>query len=101
SNPEDAQYSEVQSQNTAQFHLAMKKGANTEKLIKQIEKQQEEYPESEFDIIQMSLVSFNNSTITLDIVGEESEQLLKVSELVSKTVEEIDGVKRVKSNQNS
>src|SRR5699024_7212734 len=32
-NPEDAQFSEVNSQNTGQFHVVMKDGANSEKFI--------------------------------------------------------------------
>ena len=43
SNPEDAQFSQVNSQNTGDIYVVMKSGANTQKFMEQIEKQKEKY----------------------------------------------------------
>ncbi len=101
SNPEDAEFSQVTSQNTGEFHVAVKEGTSTEKLIKQIEKQTKTYADADVDIIPLSLISMNTSTITLDVTGRDPEQLRKVAGLTIDKVESIEGVESVTSNQNA
>ncbi|MFD1708786.1 efflux RND transporter permease subunit [Siminovitchia sediminis] len=100
SNPEDAQFSQVNSQNQGNFHIVMEEGADTEQLMENIEKQKEKYPEADFDILVVSLVSFSDSTITLDLVGNNADQLIEASKQVMEEVEDVDGVEKVTSNQN-
>ena len=101
SNPEDAQFSTVNSQNTGQFHLVMKKGADTEKFIEQINSKTEEYSDAEFDVhVLASLISFNDSTITLDVVGKDASKLVQASDEIMEVVKDIKGVEKVSSNQN-
>lgn len=99
SNPEDAQFSEVNSQNTALFHIVMKNSANTDQFIEDVEKKDGSYREAEIDISTVSFVNFNNSTITLDVVGKDPEQLIQASDQVINSVEKIKGVEKVTSNQ--
>ena len=101
SNPEDAQFSTVNSQNTGQFHLVMKQGADTEKFIEQINRKTEEYSDAEFDVqVLASLISFNDSTITLDVVGEDASKLVQTSDEIMEVLKDIKGVEKVSSNQN-
>ena len=101
SNPEDAQFSTVNSQNTGQFHLVMKQGADTEKFIEQINEKTKEYSDAEFDVqVLASLISFNDSTITLDVVGEDASKLVQTSDEIMEVVKDIKGVEKVSSNQN-
>ncbi len=98
-NPEDAQYSQITKQNSAQFYIVMKQGANAEKLIQKIEKQKENYPQAVFDVMKVSFTSFQNETITLDIIGRDPKKLLQSAELAAETIKEIEGVERVATNQ--
>ncbi|MBS4209024.1 efflux RND transporter permease subunit [Bacillus sp. FJAT-50079] len=100
SNPEDAQFSQVNSQNTGQFFVVTKSGADTEKLIKRIEQEKEKYADAEIDVELSTFMSFSDSTITLDVVGKDTVQLIDVSNQVIDHVQEIEGVEKVTSNQN-
>lgn len=99
SNPEDAQFSGVNSQNTAQFHIVMKESAKTDQFIEDIGKKDESYRDAEIDVSTVSFVSFNDSTITLDVVGKDPETLIQASNQVIENVEKIKGVEKVTSNQ--
>ncbi len=46
-----------------------------------------------------SLISFSDSTITLDVVGNDAEQLIQASDEVIENVKDIKGVEKVTSNQ--
>lgn len=100
SNPEDAQFSQINSQNQGNFHVVMKKDADTKKMMEKIEKQKEKYPEADFDIMVASIVNFSDSTITLDVVGNDADKLLEASKKVMDEVKGIEGVEKVTSNQN-
>lgn len=100
SNPEDAQFSQINSQNQGSFHVVMKKDADTEKVMEKIEKEKERYTEADFDIMFATLVNFSDSTITLDVVGNDANKLIEASKLVMDEVKGIDGVEKVTSNQN-
>ncbi|GIN89484.1 multidrug transporter AcrB [Siminovitchia terrae] len=100
SNPEDAQFSQINSQNQGSFHVVMKKDANTEKMMEKIDQQKEKYADADFDIMFASLVNFSDSTITLDVVGNDPNKLIKASKQVMDEVKGIDGVEKVTSNQN-
>ncbi|VEF47936.1 AcrB/AcrD/AcrF family transporter [Bacillus freudenreichii] len=100
SNPEDAQFSQINSQNQGNLHVIMKENADTEKLMDKIEKQKEKYAEADFDIMIASIVNFSDSTITLDVVGNDTNKLIEASEKVMDEVKGIEGVEKVTSNQN-
>lgn len=100
SNPEDAQFSQVNSQNTAQLHVIMKENTSSEKLMERVEKQSENYADAEIDMMLMSMMPTSNSTLTLDLTGDDVGQLNKASELVIEKVKTVDGVEKVTSKQN-
>ncbi|RST73695.1 efflux RND transporter permease subunit [Siminovitchia acidinfaciens] len=100
SNPEDAQFSQINSQNQGNLHVIMKENADTEKLMDKIENQKEKYTEADFDMMIASIVNFSDSTITLDVVGNDTNKLIEASKKVMDEVEGIKGVEKVTSNQN-
>ncbi len=100
SNPEDAQFSEVNSQNTANFSVIMKPDADTDQLLKAVEQQKEAYPDANIESMLMAIMNFGGSTIYLDIVGNDSAQLRLAADQVIEQVENVDGVEKVTSNQN-
>ena len=101
SNPEDAQFSTVNSQNTGQFHVIMKEGADTEKFIELIDRKTGEYSDAEFDVqVIASLINFSDSTITLDVVGKDANKIVEASDEIMDVVRGIKGVEKVSSNQN-
>ena len=67
--------------------------------MEQIERQKEKYNDAEIDVIFASIMGSSNSTITLDVVGNETDQLIQASEKVIDQVKGIDGVEKVTSNQ--
>ena len=99
SNPEDAQFSQVNSQNTANFHIVMKDSANTNQFIEDVGKKDGSYRDAKIDISTVSFVNFTDSTITLDVVGKDPKQLIQASDQVIENVEKIKGVEKVTSNQ--
>jgi multidrug efflux pump subunit AcrB len=101
SNPEDAQFSTVNSQNTGRFHVVMKESADTEKFVEQINEKTKEYSDAEIDVqVLASLISFSDSTITLDVVGKDASKLIQASDEIMEVVKDIEGVEKVSSNQN-
>lgn len=100
SNPEDAQFSQINSQNQGNLHVIMKENADTEKLMGKIEKQKEKYADADFDLMIASIVNFSDSTITLDVAGNDNNKLMEASKRVMDEVEGIKGVEKVTSNQN-
>ncbi len=99
SSSEGAEFSDIQSKNSVDFYVTMKEGANSEKLIKWLEKQKEIYPDSNLDVMVVSMMSFSNSTIEIDLVGEDASKLIEASSKVMDQVEGIEGVEKVSSNQ--
>lgn len=99
SNPEDAQFSQVNAQNTGQFHIVMKSGADTEKFIEQVETEKEKYADAEIEVSLAQFISFSDSTITLDVVGNDTEKLILASDIVIDKVKDMEGVEKVTSNQ--
>ncbi len=100
SNPEDAQFSTVNSQNTGRFHVVMKESANTEKFVEQINRRTKEYSDAKVEVeVLASLISFSDSTITLDIVGKDANKLVLASEEIMEVVKNIKGVEKVSTNQ--
>ena len=101
SNPEDAQFSTVTSQNTGRFHVVMKENVDTEKFVEQINRKTKEYSDAEIDVeVLASLISFSDSTITLDVVGKDASKLIRASNEIMEVVKDIEGVEKVSNNQN-
>ena len=88
---EDAEFSGIQSKNSAVFYVTMKEGANSEKLMKWLEKQKETYPDSNLDAMVVSMMSSSNSTIEIDLVGKDASKLMEAS---SKVMDKVEGIRR-------
>ena len=58
SNPEDAQFSQVNSQNTGHISCRYEKRCEYEKFMEQIERQKEKYNDAEIDVMSASIISF-------------------------------------------
>lgn len=99
SNPEDAEFSEVNAQNSGRFHVVLKSGANSEKLVEEIDQKKAQYPQAEMDVFFVSMMSSGGSTISLDIVGNDASDLGKAADQVMDAIEGIDGVEKVATNQ--
>lgn len=98
-NGEDAQWSEVREQNTADFFVVTEDGADTETLINNINDQQDQYPDAELDVSVVSMAPSDNSTIVIDLVGNDTKQLIAAADKVVHSVKNVKGVEKVTSNQ--
>ncbi|BCB05131.1 efflux RND transporter permease subunit [Bacillus sp. KH172YL63] len=100
SSREAAQYGEVGDPDTVSYTVIMKEGADAEAFIEDVN----EVKKSEKDvIITASPASIfggsSNSSITYDVVGNDADELLATTNTLMEKIEDVDGVKKVSSNQ--
>ncbi|MFC4411445.1 efflux RND transporter permease subunit [Chungangia koreensis] len=94
-----AQFGWVGSPTEASFNVLLKDKKDTDKVMKEIEKQKSEFPGATFDVATASFMMGGGSTsITIDIVGENMEDLEETATLVKDEIESIKGVEEVTTN---
>ncbi|TMU85832.1 efflux RND transporter permease subunit [Bacillus sp. BHET2] len=100
SSEEAAQYGEVGDPDTVSYTVIMKEGADAESFIENVN----EVKKDEKDVIITASPSSifggsSNSSITYDVVGNDTNELLTTSKTIMDKIESVDGVKKVSSNQ--
>ncbi|MCR8848479.1 efflux RND transporter permease subunit [Rossellomorea sp. SC111] len=97
---ENAQYGAVSDPDTAVYTVILEEGANAESFI---EKVNETKKNEEGVTITASPSSIfggsSNSSITYDVVGNDTNELLSTSKTIMDKIKDVDGVKKVSSNQ--
>ena len=100
SSEENAQYGAVSDPDTVVYTVIMKEGANAESFIENVN----ETKKDEKDVIITASPSSifggsSNSSITYDVVGNDTNELLTTSKTIMDKIKDVDGVKKVSSNQ--
>ncbi|MDQ0418417.1 HAE1 family hydrophobic/amphiphilic exporter-1 [Croceifilum oryzae] len=98
SNPEDAKWGQVKSQNQADFLITMKDGSDSKLILKKVEEQKTKYKDAEIRTTLVSMSAASSSIIDLDLTGGDSKKLISASDLVMDTVKKIKGVESANSN---
>ncbi|QED47278.1 efflux RND transporter permease subunit [Cytobacillus dafuensis] len=97
---EAARFGYVGSPTEATFSILLKDHANTDKIIEEVEKKKDQYPDAQLDVMAASFMMGGASTnITIDVTGENISDLEKTANHIKEKVEKIDGVEEVTTNQ--
>ncbi|MEH7238324.1 efflux RND transporter permease subunit [Bacillus sp. JJ1562] len=100
SSAEAAQFGQVGSPTEATFSILLKDKESTDKIIKEVEKKKDQYPDAQLEVFASSFMMVGASTtITIDVVGENISDLETVANNIKEKVENIDGVEEVTTNQ--
>ncbi len=100
SSAEAAQYGEVSDPDTVSFSVIMKENADADQFIDKVNKAKKEEKNVTITASPASMFGgSSNSTITYDVVGNNSEELLTTSRNLISQIKQVDGVKKVTSNQ--
>jgi HAE1 family hydrophobic/amphiphilic exporter-1 len=97
-NEESAKYGQVSSASEPQFTVILKEKKDVKKIVKKIKTQSENYPAAELNVSEASMMGGSNTSITIDILGENLNKLENTSKEVINEIENIKGVKTVESN---
>lgn len=98
--PEAAQYGWVGSSTEASFSILLEDKKDTDIIVKEMERQKEQYPDALFEITTASFMMGGASTnITIDVVGEDITELEDVATTIKEKVQNLDGVEEVTTNQ--
>lgn len=96
---DDAKWGEVKSATKVEYYVTMKEGADAQHFIDEMKKEKENYKGAQFEIATQSMTGGASSTITLDLVGSNVDELVKSSGTIIDSLKGIDGVDKIIGNQ--
>ena len=97
---EAAQFGYVGSPTEASFSILLEDKKETDTILKEIEKQKDQYPDATLDVSAASFMMGGAGTnITIDVIGDNISDLEKVATDIKDKVADIDGVEEVTTNQ--
>ena len=97
---EAAQFGFVGSPTEASFSILLEDKKETDTILKEVEKQKDQYPDATLDVSAASFMMGGAGTnITIDVIGENISDLEKVATDIKDKVSGIDGVEEVTTNQ--
>ncbi|OIU71670.1 efflux RND transporter permease subunit [Rossellomorea aquimaris] len=100
SSEENAQYGAVSDSDTVFYTVIMKEDGNAESFIDQVNEAKKEEKDVTITASPSSIFGgSSNSSITYDVVGNDTDELLTTSKTLMDKISEVDGVKKVSSNQ--
>ncbi|MFB3161569.1 efflux RND transporter permease subunit [Neobacillus sp. 179-J 1A1 HS] len=95
-----AQFGQIGSPTEAVISILLKDKDDTDKVLKEIEKKKNDYKGAVLEVATASFMMGGSTTnITIDVVGEDIEQLEKTANSIKETVSDIEGVEEVTTNQ--
>ena len=100
SSEEDAQYGAVSDPDTVVYTVIMKEGADAESFIEKVNETKKDEKDVTITASPSSIFGgSSNSSITYDVVGNDTNELLTTSKTIMDKIKDVDGVKKVSSNQ--
>ncbi|MFD1019508.1 efflux RND transporter permease subunit [Thalassobacillus hwangdonensis] len=100
SSEEEARFGSVSDPNKVIYTIIMKEDGDAEAYIEQVNELKKKEKDVQITAFVSSMFGGSaNSSITYDIVGNDSKQLIETSNTLMNQIEEVDGVKKVSSNQ--
>ncbi|MBM7605888.1 HAE1 family hydrophobic/amphiphilic exporter-1 [Metabacillus crassostreae] len=99
-NTEDgAKFGSVESPTKTMIMAILKKDAEMGGFVDKIHSQKAEYKDATLEATEATMMSGGGTSITIDVIGEDIEQLTNVSETITAEIKDVDGVEEVTSNQ--
>lgn len=104
SSAENAQYGVVGSSTEASYSILLDDKKDTDQVVKEVvkelEKEKDQYPDATLEVNAASFMMGGGSTnITIDVVGDNVNELEQVATNVKEKVQHIKGVEKVSTNQ--
>ncbi len=98
---EAAQYGSIRPATEATFSIFLNNKEDTDKVIKELEKEKDEYTDATFEVIAASFIMMGSggTNITIDVMGENLPDLEETATAIKEKVEDIEGVEEVTTNQ--
>lgn len=95
-----AKFGQVGNPNTAQFSIIMKKNANAQAFLDEINAEKKNYPDAEMTASPSSMMGGAGTTaITYDLIGNDPTQLSATASEIMDKIKGISGVTKVSANQ--
>ncbi|WP_088042722.1 efflux RND transporter permease subunit [Bacillus sp. EAC] len=94
-----AKYGDVRSSTQAIFLITLKDKKLTDKVVKQINTQKSQYSGAELNALASTLFGGAKTQITIDIVGNDLNELEKTASDIKNKLKNIDGIKKVTTNE--
>ncbi|MBH9966229.1 efflux RND transporter permease subunit [[Bacillus] enclensis] len=100
SSEENAQYGAVSDSDTVFYTVIMKEDGDAESFIEQVNEAKKDEKDVTITASPSSIFGgSSNSSITYDVVGNDTDELLATSKTLMDKISDVDGVKKVSSNQ--
>jgi multidrug efflux pump subunit AcrB len=100
SSEENAQYGAVSDSDTVFYTVIMKEDGDAESFIEQVNEAKKDEKDVTITASPSSIFGgSSNSSITYDVVGNDTNELLTTSKTLMDKIKDVDGVKKVSSNQ--
>lgn len=97
---ENAQYGAVSDPDTAVYTVILEEGADAESFIEKVNDTKTNEKDVKITASPSSIFGgSSNSSITYDVVGNDTKELLTTSKTIMDKIKDVDGVKKVSSNQ--
>lgn len=94
-----AKWGEVTSPTLATLSVIMKEGQDAETFMENVRAQKDKYPGATLTVSPSSMMGSSSTNITVDIVGENPDDLTKVAQEAVEKIKTVEGVEKVTSNQ--
>jgi multidrug efflux pump subunit AcrB len=98
SNEDAAQYGQLQDANQVQFSILLKEGADSAKFVQDIRKTKDQFPGAVLTADTAGMLGPNKTTVSVDVIGKNEDDIKNASDIVKKKISTIDGVQKVESN---
>ncbi|MFT8322728.1 MAG: efflux RND transporter permease subunit [Bacillus sp. (in: firmicutes)] len=99
-NAEDAaQFGQVNSSTEAQVLVTFNKEKDISKFVKNMQKQKNNYPNASLEASESTLMGGSQTSITIDVVGENNKKLEDTAKMVETKIKDISGMEKLTSNQ--
>ncbi|WP_423800666.1 efflux RND transporter permease subunit [Neobacillus sp. SAB-20_R2A] len=97
-NEDAAQYGNLQDANMVRFMVFPKEGTDSAKFVKDIRKTKDQFPDAELTADTAGLMGTNKTTVSIDVIGKNDDDIKKAADKVKEKISSIDGVLKVESN---
>lgn len=97
---DSAQFGQIGSATEAVISIMLKDKDNTDKVLKEIEEKKDDYKDAVLEVATASFMMGGAGTsITIDVIGEDIDQLEQTANTIKDKVSDIEGVEKVTTNQ--
>ncbi|MEH7335610.1 efflux RND transporter permease subunit [Neobacillus drentensis] len=97
-NEDAAQYGNLQAANEVRIMVFPEEGTDSAKFVKDIRKTKDQFPRAELTADTAGLMGTNKTTVSVDVIGKNDDDIKKAADIVKKKIGNIDGVEKVESN---